>query len=159
VITLPLRRGRRRSRGQALVEFSIAVIPFLLLLMGVLDLGRAIYAMNATAEGAREIARVTSVHRNGNGSTDLGSSTEARAVIDTQRSTIPSLVFDPVADIDCVERTPPTESVKDDTTCITGSGDDFFIRVHVVSTFTPITPLVGMFGSHTLESWARIGLK
>ena len=37
-------------------------IPFLILLMGVFDLGRGIYTMNGTSEAAREITRVTIVH-------------------------------------------------------------------------------------------------
>ena len=150
---------RPRSRGQALVEFSIAVIPFLLLMMGIVDLGRAIYALNATSEAAREIARVTSVHECNGACGDLGSSTEAQAVITTQRGLIPNLVFNSSVDIDCVEivpGSPPTENVIADDEC--KIGNDYFIRVHVQSTFTPITPLVGMFGSHTLESWARIHL-
>ena len=56
------RRDPSRSDGQALVEFSLAVIPFLILLMGVFDLGRGIYMMNGTSEAAREINRVTIVH-------------------------------------------------------------------------------------------------
>jgi hypothetical protein len=145
-----------RERGQALVEFSIAVIPFLLLLMGVLDLGRGIYAMNATSEAAREIARVTSVHRCANStSCDLGTSMEAQATIATQRTLIPGLVFDPAVDIDCVDA---TDAVIPDQQCVPKTDTDNFIRVHVRSSFTPVTPLLGVFGSHTFESWSRIRL-
>jgi len=139
-----------RSPGQALVEFSIAIIPFLLLLMGVLDLGRGIYAMNATSQAAREIARVTSVHRCVDSYTacaDLGASPETQDTIATQRALIPNLVFDPSVDIDCVDS---TDSVIPDI--------DYYIRVHVSSTFTPVTPLLGVFGDHTFESWSRIQL-
>lgn len=156
---LPFSRRRNRSRGQALVEFSIAVIPFLLLLMGVVDLGRAIYALNATSEAAREIARVTAVHGCNGPCGDLGSSTEAQAVIATQRSVIPNLNFTPSTDITCVEMvpgSPPTENLVDDDQCLIGN--DYYIRVHVQSVFTPITPLVGMFGSHNLDAWARVRL-
>ena len=44
---------RRGERGQALVEFSLAVTVFLTLVMGVVDLGRAVYQYNGTAEAAR----------------------------------------------------------------------------------------------------------
>ena len=47
------RRPRRRGQGQALVEFALAAIPFLILLMAVVDLGRGIYALNGTSEAAR----------------------------------------------------------------------------------------------------------
>jgi len=50
-------RGRRRQRGQSLVEFAISSIVLLLLMMGLLDLSRAFYfAVNldgAAREGAR----------------------------------------------------------------------------------------------------------
>ena len=148
-----------RTRGQALVEFSMVLVPFVLLLMGVLDLGRAIYAMNATAEAARDIARVTAVHQCNGACGDLGSSTEAQAVIATQRGLVPSMVFDSSTDVDCVEvvpGSPPSENVIDDAAC--KIGNDYFIRVHVQSNFAPITPLVGMFGSHNLDAWARVQL-
>lgn len=150
---------RRRSGGQALVEFSIAVIPFLLLLMGVVDLGRAVYALNATSEAAREIARVTSVHQCNGACGDLGSSPEAQAVINTQESVIPNVVFNSSTDVDCVEvvpGSPPTENVIADSDC--KIGNDYYIRVHVRSTFTPITPIVSIFGTHNLDAWARVRL-
>jgi hypothetical protein len=149
-------RSRQPSRGQALVEFSIAVIPFLLLLMGVLDLGRGIYAMNATSQAAREIARATSVHRcSDTPCSDLGTSTEAQDVIATQRTLIPNLVFDPSVDIDCVDA---VDFVVADADCKPSSSTARYIRVHVRSTFTPITPFLGVFGNHTFESWSRIQL-
>ena len=145
-----------RSPGQALVEFSIAIIPFMLLLMGVLDLGRGIYAMNATSQAAREIARVTSVHRcAATPCADLGNSLETQDAIATQRALIPNLVFDPSVDIDCVDS---TDSVIPDIGCKPSSTSDYYIRVHVSSTFTPVTPLLGVFGDHTFESWSRIQL-
>jgi hypothetical protein len=148
--------GRRHSPGQALVEFSIALIPFMLLLMGVLDLGRGIYAMNATSEAAREIARATSVHRCADTPcTDLGTSPETQAAIATQRELIPNLDFDPSVDIDCVDA---TDSVISDTECTPSSDTDRYIRVHVRSTFSPVTPLLGIFGDHVFESWSRIRL-
>jgi Flp pilus assembly protein TadG len=150
------RGGAERSRGQALVEFSIALIPFMLLLMGVLDLGRGIYAMNATSQAAREIARATSVHRcAATPCADLGNSIETQDTIATQRTLIPNLVFDPSVDIDCVDS---TDSVVADIECKPSSGNPRYIRVHVRSTFTPVTPLLGVFGDHTFESWSRIEL-
>lgn len=54
-------RGRRKSRGQSLVEFAVIVPVILVFLAGVLDLGRVFYAtitMNNTARvGAFQAAR------------------------------------------------------------------------------------------------------
>jgi Flp pilus assembly protein TadG len=53
----PRRRGRRKTRGQALVEFSLILPVFLFVLWGILDFGLLLYSrmtvINATREGAR----------------------------------------------------------------------------------------------------------
>lgn len=145
-------RLRRHSRpaegGQALVEFAVVLIPFLVILMGIVDLGRGIYVMNGTAQAAREIARVTSVHRFGVGS-DLGSSTQSQQVIAVQRGLIPGLTIDQSTDIVCVD---VSDTVIADDMCLPGQ----YVRVHVTAPFTPLTPLVSAFGTHTFESYSRI---
>src|SRR5712692_9711692 len=50
-------RGRRRQRGQSLVEFAISSIVLLLLMMGLLDLSRAFYYAVNLDGSAREGAR------------------------------------------------------------------------------------------------------
>lgn len=52
---------RRRDRGQALVEFGLVLPILLLLIFGLIDLGRVVYAQNALSEGARDGARWGSV--------------------------------------------------------------------------------------------------
>jgi Flp pilus assembly protein TadG len=69
--------GRRRESGQGVTEMALVLIPFLLLLFGIVDLGRGIYAYNGVAEAARELARVTSVHAGD----PLGSSADTVAVL------------------------------------------------------------------------------
>jgi TadE-like protein len=55
--------GRRsRSMGQGLVEFALVLPVFMALLIGMVDLGRAIWANNSAANAAREAARFASVH-------------------------------------------------------------------------------------------------
>jgi Flp pilus assembly protein TadG len=145
-----IRRQRYRTRGQALVEFSLVLIPFLVILMGVYDLGRAIYMMNSTAEAAREIARVTVVHPFG-GTKDLGTSAQTTSVINTQRGLVPNLSITPSTDIVCVD---PADTVQPDSQCY--AHGDRFVRVHVTADFEPITPIVALFGAHTLESYSRM---
>ena len=48
--------------------------------------------------------------------------------------------------IDDVTKTP-------DNACQWGAD---YVRVRVTSSFTPITPIVSMFGSHTFESYSRV---
>ena len=147
--------GRPERAGQALVEFALAVIPFLILLMGVIDLGRGIYMMNGTSEAARDITRATIVHLTDSGG-DLGLSDQTTDVIDKQRDLIPGLTIDPETDIDCVDA---YDVVQND--LVGGRDADCnlgvdFIRVRVTAPFSPITPLVSAFGTHTFESTSRM---
>ena len=141
------RLARSAQRGQALVEFSLAVIPFLILLMAIFDLGRGIYMMNGTSEAAREISRVTIVHH-GDGA-NLGFSADTTAVIATQRNLIPGLDIDPATDITCVDE-------LDQPVVGNCLPKVHYIKVHVTAPFEPITPLVSAFGSHTFESTSRM---
>jgi Flp pilus assembly protein TadG len=52
---------RRRSRGQALVEFAFVFPVFMLLLFGLIDVGRYVYVSNALNQASREGARFGSV--------------------------------------------------------------------------------------------------
>ena len=148
------RASRRRSSGQALVEFALAVIPFLILLMGVIDLGRGIYMMNGTSEAARDIARVTIVHLTNTGGT-VGLSDETTKVIATQKGLVPGLSVTPATDIQCVDAygTVQNKSLGNGNDCTLGED---FIRVRVKAPFTPITPLVSAFGSHTFDSSSQM---
>ncbi|MBC7263108.1 MAG: pilus assembly protein [Chloroflexi bacterium] len=56
------RRGRAvRQRGDSLVEFAIILPVLLLILMAILDFGRAAYVYNVVANAAREGARYAMV--------------------------------------------------------------------------------------------------
>ncbi|HEX5014457.1 MAG TPA: TadE family protein [Candidatus Limnocylindrales bacterium] len=146
---------RSRDGGQALVEFALAVIPFLILLMAVIDLGRGIYMLNGTSEAARDITRVTIVHLF-DGAGNLGMSPETTDVIDTQTGLIPGLTIDPATDIVCVDAYDVVQNRH-----VSGDANDCnvgedFIRVHVEASFEPVTPLVSAFGAHTFESISRM---
>lgn len=49
--------ARVRERGQELVEFALTLFPLFMLLMGILDLGRATYAYTVMHNAAREGCR------------------------------------------------------------------------------------------------------
>ena len=51
-----------RSRGQTLVEFALVFPIFIAVLVGMVDVGRAVWANNAVANAAREAARYAIVH-------------------------------------------------------------------------------------------------
>src|SRR5436853_2029100 len=50
--------GRKRQRSQALIEFALVSPVLLILLFGIIDLGRAIFYYATTNHAAREGARV-----------------------------------------------------------------------------------------------------
>lgn len=57
------RRASQRRKGQALVEFALVIPLFLLLLVGLFDLGRAVFAYNTLTNAAREGARIAIVNQ------------------------------------------------------------------------------------------------
>jgi Flp pilus assembly protein TadG len=143
---------RSRSRGQALVEFSLVLIPFLLLLMGIVDLGRGIYTNNAVAEAAREIARVTSVHPCTGTPCTLGNGAETLAVVNTQRTMVPG--FDATAATLAIQCVDLADANRDNDDCRPGQ----FARVTVTVPFQVLTPLLGSLGPFTLSSTSHIEL-
>jgi Flp pilus assembly protein TadG len=55
-------KGHIRSRGQGLVEFALALPVFLLLTLGVIELGWLVYTNHTLANATREGARYAMVH-------------------------------------------------------------------------------------------------
>lgn len=138
---------RGRETGQGLVEFALAIVIFLVILMGVVDFGMAIYKFNGVSQAAREIARVTSVHPCADPnaltcSPGVSRSAETQAVIDVQKNLVPALE-DPVF------------------TCVDAAGApvapdpcDFSqhsVQVTIESDFSPITPLLRLTGTWTMK--------
>jgi Flp pilus assembly protein TadG len=134
----------RGERGQSLVEFSLAVTVFLVLVMGVVDLGRAVYQYNGVAQAARELVRATSVHQG----SPLGSSADTLDTLRTERGLVPGLITPTYACVDIAGAT---------VTRACEAGD--WVRVTVRSTFTPVTPLATMLGQVELSSSASAQLE
>lgn len=138
---------RRRGRGQALVEFALALPIFLILLMGVFDLGRGIYMYNGVSEAAREIARVTSVHPG----TTLGNSAATAAVVATQKTLIPNL-GNPT--FTCVDIDGSASTVST-TSCLPGQQ----VKVVIVASYSPVTPLLSMVGTWNMQSTSAVSIQ
>jgi Flp pilus assembly protein TadG len=143
---------RRGERGQGLVEFSLVLVPFLLLLLAITDLGRGVYANNGVAEAAREIARTTSVHPCNPSSCTLGNSAQTLATIATQRGLVPGLGGPgSVISFQCTDM---TDTALSNSACRSGS----FVRVTVTVPFHVVTPLLGMVAPATLTSSSHVQL-
>lgn len=65
-------KARRHQRGQSLVETALVLPILLIILMGIFDFGRAVFAYNAVSNAAREAARVAIVNQNSTGVVDEG---------------------------------------------------------------------------------------
>jgi hypothetical protein len=68
----PLRSGSRRGRsaGQGLVEFALVLPVFLLILFGLIDVGRFVYMNSTLSQAAREGARLGATEASWIGSSD-----------------------------------------------------------------------------------------
>jgi Flp pilus assembly protein TadG len=135
-------RTLRRSgeHGQALVEFSLSIVIFLVLMMAIVDLGRGIYMFNGVAQAAREIARVASVHPG----TTFGSP-ELTAVINTQKGLVPNL-GNPTYACVAIDGGPGLDPVYG--TCASGSQ----VTVTISAPYTPVTPIMGLLGTWNMQS-------
>jgi len=72
------RTARNRSRGQALAEVALVAPLFFLMVFGVIDLGRVVWANDVAATAAREGARYASVHAGNIEPEALASKTDIR---------------------------------------------------------------------------------
>ena len=97
-----------RTRGQSLVEFALVLPLFLVMLMAVVDVGRAIWAQNSLAAAAREGARYAIVHG--------GSDGTVCPVGPTDRTKIPA------ATTDCPYPSPSKQSIIDAVTAAATAG-------------------------------------
>jgi Flp pilus assembly protein TadG len=134
-------RHRRDDAGQALVEFAFAIIPFLLMVIALFDLGRAVYTYNGLAEATREIARVTAVYPG----ITLGTTTQTADRVAVQRALVPGM-SNPT--YECVD---VAGNATGHTPC--RSGD--YVRVSLSATYTPVS-MLGLGGPITLNSSASI---
>ncbi len=111
-------QGSNTKRGQALVEFAIVIPVLLLVIVGIFDLGFAIYAQNMVSNAAVEGAR-----------TGIIISKQDSDIIDRVHASAPSL-----SNLQITINPTSPRTVNDFGKPIT---------VTVTYTYTPITPLIG----------------
>jgi TadE-like protein len=98
-------RGRGgRPEGQSLVEFALVLPIFLVILIGVVDVGRAVWANNAVANAAREAARYAIVH---------GGTPRNKCPVGPPVTTGPFKTVIPAASSSCPYPSPSTQSITD----------------------------------------------
>ena len=135
------RLRRRTGRGQALVEFALVIPIFLLLIFGLVDLGRAVFANNSLAEAARDGARYGAV--------------QARSYSTASRALVEDYVLDR---LDAVPNATATVTCVPDNASLgcSGGGDDYLIVTAEVE-LEMITPIIGQIvGTLDLEARSEV---
>jgi Flp pilus assembly protein TadG len=131
----------RPGNGQALVEFTLSIGAFLVLIIAIVDVGRAIYTHNGLSEAAREIARRTIVYPG----VTLGSSPESQATVAIQQGMVPGMAAPSFSCVDIAGD--PSDHVP----CARGD----YVRVTVSAPYAP-SVFLGMAGPITLKSSASM---
>jgi Flp pilus assembly protein TadG len=127
------------ERGQSMVEFALALPILVLVIFGLVDLGRAVYINNSLAEAARDGARYGSV--------------QARAYDDARLSGVEAWVADrlngvpsPTITAECTPSRPALGCTVNDVLVVT-----------VASDVQMITPIIGQIvGTLSLEGRSEV---
>ncbi|HET9346939.1 MAG TPA: TadE family protein [Candidatus Limnocylindrales bacterium] len=131
-------RLRPTRRGQALAEFAIVVPIFLLMLMALFDLGRAVFINNGLANAAREAARLAIVNQDVDLVLQRAQAMSFGVTIATPPSDLVAYYRDG-PNVDDVESNEPCDNSDADHLITTGC----VAVVKTDATWEPITPLVG----------------
>jgi Flp pilus assembly protein TadG len=121
-------KADHEQRGQGLVELALVIPVLLIIVIGLLDLGRAFFAVIVINNSAREGARYLILHPDDKGSGYAG--TIAAALLEAD-GTIVELASGNIAITLC-------RDLADEGECESG----FPVRVRVTYTFEPIMGLV-----------------
>jgi Flp pilus assembly protein TadG len=140
------RHHPKQNAGQALAEFALVIPLLLLLFMGVLDFGRAIYSYNAISNAAREGGRTAIVNQTP-GDIRTRAAAQATAVgIDPATTACDPAV---TTQTDCVFVTFMNATIS--APCSPTAGNYGCVAVVIVKhTFTPLTPIVGQIWNKIL---------
>jgi Flp pilus assembly protein TadG len=138
-----MRLIHRKRNGQGIVEFALVFPIFIMLLLGVFDIGRAVFAYNEITNAAREGVRIAMVNQD-------SASIQDRILSQTSGTTVEECVFfleSPSTFQTCNKgtTTPPNQCAAMKVGCI--------VHVEVWTNYTAITPIVGNFlGPMTLTA-------
>ena len=165
---LPWTAGRRRRRGQGLVEFALVLPIFLLILFGLIDMGRYVYLNSTLSQAAREGARVAAVEASWMGKSGASCGAVGGPVCPANVSALRADVlnganrmlapFDPISNADlytsCDDTTAPNPVTSKTCSSPTIGG---VASVRVVAVYRPLTPIISsIFPSITTQAAASM---
>lgn len=158
-------RRRLPAGGQALVEFALVIPIFLLLVFGLLDMGRAVYANHTLSQATREAVRLAAAQASW-----VGQTTADEATCNAPAGPVcPATVAALKANVDAAANrmavglgalpsgqiymqcnpagsTAPTGAWTGSSCTSNGAGG--LVSVRIAYTFTMITPLVGQIANN-----------
>jgi hypothetical protein len=129
------------DRGQALAEFALVVPLFLLLLFGIIDLGRLVYTANALSNGAREAARAGSVGTRPPECNGMSREACVETVAKSHAWGLP----DPDIETDVACERWAAGATSPSTIAVGQCRTDDLLNVHSEMQFALLTPLIGQF--------------
>lgn len=133
--------NRRTQRGQTLAEFAIAFPVFLLLLFGLVDVGRAVYAYSGITNAAREGARLAIVNQD-------AASVQARAANQATAVSVTTTIQ--------FRQPGPNAEPSSNASCSTlGIGCIAIVRVDTA--WSALTPVIGsLLGPITMRAESQV---
>jgi Flp pilus assembly protein TadG len=141
----------RKPRGQTLVEFAIILPIFLLVLIGLFDMGRAVYAFNTISNASRQAVRVGIVNQTCDA---IGAEADTHAAsLDVQWA--PS-GGDPCLDANGEIDIKFLSAQLNGSSCASPYVLGCYVEVTVAYDYTPATPIIGnLVGTIQLTSTTR----
>lgn len=145
----------KRSRGQSLVEFALVFPIFILLIFGLIDMGRYVYMNSTISQAAREATRVAAVEAFWMGKSDAKCNQTGGPVCPANLAALRADVlaaanrmmtpFGSITDADLYTSCAATAAnpVTTKTCTDRAIGDEASVRTVMV--FRPITPVISSF--------------
>jgi len=148
------KRRRDEGNGQAIAEFAIAIPVFILIILGLFDVGRAVFAYNAMTNAAREGARLAVVNQD----KALVAERAQAMAFGVEISSTPNELVN-------YYRSSPNQDPELNAPCVPGSTQDP-IAVGCIAVVTPaaswqaITPIIGnLIGPITLQPKSELPIE
>lgn len=161
----PVQAGRK-AHGQSLVEFALVLPIFLLLIFGLIDMGRFVYMNSTISQAAREATRVAAVEAYWLGRSDPNCNQTGGPVCPATLTVFRADVltaanrmmapFGAIADADlytsCEATAPTPVTTKTCADPKSADGTERLASVRTVLVFRPLTPVISSFFSSITTS-------
>ncbi len=132
-----------RQNGQAIIEFGLVAILFFMIVLGIFDLGRAVFYYSNLSNAAREGARYGAVHPDDNAGITAAVcqfSTGVGLGCPSPATTVCGASLDPA--VACPDPPTTTLTIAKEPHAVT---NDNYIQIHLIYNFSPVTPMIALF--------------